>query len=387
MSTADENAAKHLSRTSLRDFGPPVPTDDKAATYATHVLKIMPHEAPLPVLLRHALDLIGIPHHGPWEKVAWWVEFQYQGHSCSLSYEKFGLRLRVRGDLTKERADRILLEIRKKLNTAGRTVEKLLSKKAHNAINSGNVTVANQYRRLRRAYDYFRQRAVNPDFVEDIHEQMEGDGIVKSWSHHVCGKSVMDLNASHDLVASISAYLSVLEHCFVLILPFHDFDPSSDELTQIIGDRWGDKWRRVIGVSDKESKRLRERLGEVVEQWRNPYSHGGFEKGYGATVYVHMEGLGALPVGMSSILDSPRFSFFPLSETDLSKVFGLFDDIDAYLVRTFPHAMAWIESGLDVRFDEEFISQVSHSIENYGNVKKLIEIQSYLDDRAANMDY
>lgn len=387
MSTPDETAAECLSKTALRDFGPPIPADGQEATFATHMLTLTSQEAPVPVLLRHALALIGIPHQGPWEKVAWWVGFQYKEYPCSLAHQKFGLRLRISGDLTEEQADVVLGQIRKKLISAVRTVEALLAETAGDRLNSGNVTVVNQYRQLRRAYDYFRQRAANPDFVEDVNEHGEGNGAVISWSRHVSGKSVMTLNASHDLVAAISAYVSVLEHYFVLALPFLDFDPSSDNLTQIIGNRWGDKWRRVIDRSDQEASRLRERLVEVVERWRNPYSHGGFEKGHGATVYLHTPGLGALPVGMSSVLDSPLFSFHPVSETDIAEVFRLFDDIDAYLVRKLPHAMAWIESGLDVRFDADFIAQVFRSLDMRGNLENLIEVHAYRQDMIDNMDY
>lgn len=338
------------------------------------------------MLLRHALSLIGIPHEGPWEKVAWWVVFQYKGYPCSLAHQKFGLRLRISADLTEERAGVVLRQIQKKLTSAVRTVEALLAETAGDTLNSGNVTVVNQHLQLRRAYDYFRQRAANPELVEDVDESGESPGGGTWWSH-VSGKNVMALNASHDLVAAISAYVSVLEHDFVLVLPFLDFDPSSDNLTEIIGDRWGDKWRRVIDRSDQEAGRLRERLVEVVERWRNPYSHGGFEKGHGATVYLHTPGLGALPVGMSSIRDSPLFSFHPVSEFDVAEVFGLFDDIDAYLVRKLPHAMAWIDSGLNVRFDADFIAQVSSSLESQGDLEKLIDAYAYRQDMINNMDY
>lgn len=145
------------------------------------------------------------------------------------------------------------------------------------------------------------------------------------------------------LVAAISAFLSSLEHDLVLALPFLNFDPTADDLTKIIGDRWAEKWRRVIGHSDPEAVRLGARLAEVVERWRNPYSHGGFEKGHGATVYLHA-GIGALPVGLSNIRDSPLFSYHSVSETDIEGVFALFDEIDTYLAKTVPHAMEWITS-------------------------------------------
>ena len=38
----------------------------------------------------------------------------------------------------------------------------------------------------------------------------------------------MELNAFHDLVAAITAYLSLLEHDLVLALAFSGFDPSTE---------------------------------------------------------------------------------------------------------------------------------------------------------------
>jgi hypothetical protein len=293
--------------------------------------------------------------------------------------------LRVGGDLTDEQADQLLTEMRKKLVSAVRTVEALLAETASDTINAGNVTVVNQHRQLRRAYGYFRERATNPDVVEDVRES--GTSEFGTWSSVLLGKNVMALNASHDLVAAISAFLSSLEHDLVLALPFLDFDPTTDELTNIIGDRWGEKWRRVIGHSDPEAVRLRERLAEVVERWRNPYSHGGFEKGHGATVYLHTPGIGALPVGLSSISDSPLFSFHSVSETDIEGVFALFDEIDAYLAKTVPHAMEWIDSGLDVRFDAEFMTQVADCLESEGDLEKLVDAHAYRQAMIDNRDY
>jgi hypothetical protein len=50
---------------------------------------------------------------------------------------------------------------------------------------------------------------------------------------------------------------------------------------------------------------------------------------------------------------------FPAHETDITQVFELFDDIDSWLESELPEAMKWIDSGLDVRFDEDFRSQLA----------------------------
>lgn len=316
----------------------------------------------------------------------WWTTFTYKGYPCELAHQKFGVRLRIGGNFTEDQASVLLAEIRKKLVAAVRTVEGLLGQSAALTLNAGNVAVVNQHQRLRHAYDYLRARATNPDEVEDVPESGTCDG-GGSWSTFCSGREVMAMHAFHDLVAAILVFLSCLEHDLVLTLPFIDFDPSKDELTRVVGDRWGVKWRRVVGHSDREAVRLRARLTAGVERLRNPYSHGGLGKGYGATVYLHTPELGALPIGLTSIRDSPMFSFHPASDTDIEGVFALFDEIDAYLRRTFVHAFEWIESGLAVRFDAAFRTEVADCIKTKGNLEQLIDQRAYVEDMIANMGY
>jgi hypothetical protein len=75
----------------------------------------------------------------------------------------------------------------------------------------------------------------------------------------------MKLNAFHDLIAAITAYLSRLDHDLVLALAFTDFDPKADNLTDIMGSRWGEKFERVLGHGT-EAAGFRARLTAVVER-------------------------------------------------------------------------------------------------------------------------
>lgn len=382
MTTVDD-AGSWLRQNVLRDFDQPRPRGERDRSLSAYRINITSDEAPLPVLLRHALALIGIQHGGPAEKVAWWVWFTYKGHDCELVYQKFGLRLRVSIDSDEGQANAMLREIVRKLTSAVHTVERVLAEGASAQLEAGNVTVMSQQRRLRYAYEYFRERSMNPTKVEDAAE-VPKDGL---WTSSLLGESAMALHARYDFVAAISAYTSALEHELVLALPFIDFDPVSDSLTEIIGARWGEKWARVVGHRDPEAVKLRERVATVVERWRNPYSHGGFEKGHGATLYLHTPGLGALPVGLSSVRDSPLsgFQFAQLAENE--DAFALFDEVDEWLRAKLPHAFEWIESELDVRYDEAFRREVRQCIEEHGDLAPLIGAHSYREDVARNMDY
>lgn len=64
VSTSKEASGERLSKTALRDFGPPIPHDERDFTLPSYRVTLLPQEAPIPVLLRHALALIGIPHSG-----------------------------------------------------------------------------------------------------------------------------------------------------------------------------------------------------------------------------------------------------------------------------------------------------------------------------------
>lgn len=137
---------------------------------------------------------------------------------------------------------------------------------------------------------------------------------------------------------------------------------------------------------DTQAVRYRERLTQVVEHWRNPYSHGGFEKGHDATIWLHTPGVGALPVGLTRLRTSPLFSLMPAGETAKSEVFELFDEIDAWLESELSEAMQWIHSGLDVQFDLGF-GEMFALARAEGDFKGFLEYHEYRQAMVDNMDY
>ena len=382
--TPDE-AAERLRTTALRDFAPPRGWEDRDRELLSYKFSLMPDSAPVPVLMQYALGLIGLKGGGPGEKVAWWVDFTYKGIDCELAHQKFGVRLYLHADLSEDEAEALHLEIVKKLAAAVRVAESVLTSSAPEILNAGYATVVNQHRRLRHAYNYFRERALNPTHIDDKKESWES-GSGTAWTF-TSGRNVMNMHAFHDLVAAMTAYLSALEHDLVLALTFCDFDPASDALTDVIGSRWGEKWARIVRRDDTEAARLRERLTNAIERWRNPYSHGGFEKGHAATIYLHTPGIGALPIGLTSIRNSPLFSFVPATETDIEGVFALFDEIDAWFAAAVPYAMQWIESGLDVRFDPQFRAHVGQAATSAESFERLIDGYEHRQSIIDNMDF
>ncbi|MFC9251637.1 hypothetical protein [Amycolatopsis thailandensis] len=380
----EAEAGQRLKRTALRDFLS-LPDEMRIDPLPGYTLRVSRDDVPVPVLLRYALKLIGLPSYGPGEKVAWWVDFVYQGERCQLAHQKFGVRLTLATVAPEDDAAKKLARIVKQLRSSLRVVEKLIEDAAPAILGVGKATVVNQHSSLRDAYEYFRERALNPVFIADETTVTEYEGGATGTTF-TSGAIRMRMNAFHDMIAAITAYLSLVEHVLVLALPFRGFDPTNDDLTTIIGWRWGEKFGRLLGTGGDASK-YRQRLTEVVERWRNPYSHGGFEKGHSATIYLHTPGVNAaVPIGLTKVRNSPLFSFLPTNETDIAEVFDLFDEIDTWFKATMPKAMQWIESDLNVRFDEAFRSEVD-AARTDEEFDYLLERTEYHQAMVDNMDF
>lgn len=382
----EAEAGKRLKQTALRDFSPVLAGYERRGK--SYKLTLSRSDAPVPPLFKYALTLIGLEACGPGEKVAWWVNFAYRGEWCELAFQKFGLRLYLVTEKPEAEVQKVQTEIVKKLRASMRVVEKLVLDAAPELLGKGHATVINQHSPLRRAYKYFRERAVDPVLIEDehtTHGPAEGSLFGTMYSFK-SGNIQMRLNAFHDMVAAISAYISLLEHEFVLALAFSDFDPERDDLTKVIGSRWGEKFDRLLGKQASAAE-YRQRLSDVVERWRNPYSHGGFEKGHRATIYLHTPGVNeAVPIGLTRVRSSPLFSFLPVSETEITQVFELFDEVDTWLESELPEAMQWIKSGLAVRYDAEFrkLFALAREEDDFGGFLRFFDHQQEIVD---NMDY
>lgn len=92
------------------------------------------------------------------------------------------------------------------------------------------------------------------------------------------------------------------------------------------------------------------------------------------------------PIGLIETRNSPLFFLFPASENDVADVFTLFDELDEWLTSQMAAAFEWIRSGLAVRFDEEFRTEVEEA-QREGSFTDYLDHTAYRQDMLDNMDY
>jgi hypothetical protein len=347
---------------------------------------------PVPSLLYMALvQVVGCPDLGTADKTLWRVPFRYEGIEAMLAYEKFGVRLYL--DVAEDGggSERLAAEVVGKLNAIVKTIEReSLQDLAERKLENGEVTLRNQHHRLRRAYEHFRAEAEETlaaseaDDTRELGTVEEGDLLSRGISKMFRRLEVGGFNA----IAAINAYFSWLEHVLTLALAFGSTDPAGGTLRDHIGNRWGDKFRRVFDTQDAAANRVLARMHEVAEDYRNTFGHGGFDK-LGATVGVQIEGIGAIPARLTDVRRSPHFELYPFAPVSFAEVTAVLDEVDRFL-REHPatkHAMEFIESGFDVPFDSDSRREYADEMTSDERFRTFLAKRAEELDCLANMEF
>ena len=354
-----------------------------------HGIDLEENLAPLPYMVFICLVVLkGFKSWGRGEKVLWEIPIKYKSFSFLLSHRKFGFRLHYKGE---EPPKNIVKEMIKQLNKAIKIADKLMQPFAKEQIHSGNVTMANRYIRLDMRYRFFRKKAQEAfsrskkkPKTEKNKEEPSFTSIVNSINY----MTRMEREGAYYTVAMLDAYFSKLEHLLVLVIPFLEFDCTKENLVDLISTNWNAKYKRIFDLkTDHKAKILFDRLTTVREKYRNPVTHGDFEK-RGASLYFHLPGLSAVPVCLSSFKDSIYYSFLPVNMDSYKDICALLDEVDAFLRNgKTKYGVMFAETGLDVAFSKESLAEYTVATESDDKFKSFVEGQAYMDMIYMNMDF
>ncbi len=259
---------------------------------------------------------------------------------------------------------------------------------ADKQVKAGNVTVVNSYHKLNMMYRFFRRKA-----KESFRRASRAPTSLEPGKTGLIAP-LMNWRGQHERegayysAAMIDAFFSRLEHVLVLILPFVGFDPVHQDLVAFISSAWSDKFKRIFDIEhNRLAKSLYDQLDSIREKYRNPITHGYFEKA-GASLYFHIPNLGAIPVRLSKFREGLHYSFLPITESSLEEVCCLFDKVDAL----FKSGMAgkgflFAKTGLDIAFDGNSLAEYHSACSSKKSLRDFIYRQAHEDTIVSNMDW
>jgi hypothetical protein len=382
----------------LRGFS--APTTGRPAPGASAFGVKVPWGRPLdPWAIRFFIvDVVGGQDVGRDEKQAWAAPLEVDGSLIWFAFRKFGVSATVYGAETEVAAAGIVTGCMQRMAKAIPVVTRdLVGPLIAEAVTQGAFTVPNKFGYFHGMYAHLRslseETAAKAAVTKPVHET-HGDG---GTSTHFPA-AVLARNAEFEAVGSLFAFFGLLEHLLVIGLAFTEYDPLQEPFGDFLRMNWGEKFKRVVGLKDKDDKLIYDMLKLLADENRNPSAHGGVDRNV-TNIHVHLVGYGAVPTGVTATSQRPTYTFEPELPTSVfpfadyhvlgGSVNG-WEAVDKVLawMRSGPLADAFTygESTLPVWFDDDS-RKALHSASAAGELEEFMDRRSFMIDQASNMDW
>jgi hypothetical protein len=335
-------------------------------------VRLSPDEFPAPHLVLFTLrDLLGLKAMGRREKVAWSLVASFKGVPFEVSLRKFGFQYIVPEDTPEDIRQQLVASLKKAAELAASCLKTF----AEEQMVLANVTIENQYRVFDGAYRFFREQAKN--------------GYENAPSGPLDALLDPTLSqAGYCAGAMLNAYFSLLEHLLVLVLPFTGFEPGDGALRRFASETWDIKFAKLFDLeNDTTARRIREILGGIKKRFRNPISHGGFDK-EGTLFHFHVPGLSSLPALLTKYEVSIERYVTPIPRAVFETLCGQLDECDRLLEESvIGPGVRYARVCLPVSFSKGFRDRCRAAAQSPEVLEALIEQQIEVMDRHVNMDY
>jgi hypothetical protein len=324
----------------------------------------------------------------PVEKVEWFIPLKYKGITFQMGNLKYGFRIYV-FDIDKE--DPIINEFIKRLHSLIKLSDGLISPYLDELMQSGEFTLKNDYYFLFEMYFFYKDKLIeNEKEILKLSEAMKVHDIPRKELIDK-GKEKLGRKAEsfYYFYAMMDSFFSLLEHLCVLLLAMDKDYNSGIENVQdfIFNTNWTEKYNRIFKDYLIFKKRYN-KLHIVKEKYRNTFSHGGFEKN-GNPVFVHVPGVGALPIALSKFKDTVRSTYLPKRNETYEELIKVFDDffVEMESDKTFSRKLKIIKSMRDIIYNYDYHQKYTEAVKSNKKLNDFFKIEDLLLSRYIDMDW
>ena len=313
------------------------------------------------------------------DKVAWSIRFEFRGRHFAFELRKFGLRLRSDDG---ERGDPLLREVHWRARALARIAARhLASVHVPAQLQAGTVTIPNYFDALEWRYRFFRDQA------EALFASLPVLTAANVLEVDLSAYNETSSRAGAFATSCIDAYLSRVDHLFVLSLAFTGDVVERGGLLEFLGASWSKKFcEQLKPGDDPRIAKLYEELVTLRREWRNPWAHGGLKSG-GASFYFHAPGVGALPVSLSKS-EGRQIMDLETPERNFNRALELFDEFDEVLEHDkLRYTYRWARSGLDLPVDAGTRQQARDAMRSPEDFEDFVEGVGRHRDMVDNVEY
>lgn len=322
------------------------------------------------------------------EKVNYYIEFDYKGCFCSAIHKKLGFYVYI-NQKHKQEFIELLKQSREILSNFFQELGKA-------ALNENKFTMENEYYLFKEKFDFFSNKIYDlekeketfkTEKVEEIKAINDISTKIQFSNEYYQIERKYLLEEKYAIETYIDTFYSFLEHILTLLYPFTpNFDLSDPYAKRKIHNprwTWDKKFIDVLS-DDSESTKYLDDLREIKEVYRNRTAHGMFSREL--KVYSEIDGFGRYPIYLGKnylqgFLDD--YSYY-LSFDKFQEIKLLFDKVILLLRETYPGPMIFIEGGALIPVD---VRLLTYNVQDTEEAEKLLEHHLFMLDNQLNMDW
>lgn len=277
------------------------------------------------------VELLGFPHQGPEEKVAWTIPLDFRGILFTLEHRKMGLGLfhpepdRVAADAT---------EIVNRIHKATKEAQPFFDWLADTQVAQSAMNVANHSQPLYERYRYLRQLAQQHfEALEQRKAERRAAAAAKTdlsdMLEHWMADRYTEPQPDWLALSAVEAYFSWTEHALIHVAILQGSITTGAEVATLASGDWTGKFKAAIDLTEPGANTLLDRVLAVRQDLRNHVAHGAFGK-QGEAFSFHSPA-GAVPVLLPHRTGPQHFRFGNGLDFDARQVFQVLDDFEAFM--------------------------------------------------------
>lgn len=330
------------------------------------------------------VDLLGYKNLGQSEKVSWSVPIDYNGTAYLLEHRKLGMGL-FASDKNNQKSE--CQEIVKRINKAIKIAQPYFEWISSEAAKKSELNVLNHSLRLHDRYFFLieESRKKANEALSRKDEIIRTQHSENSWSVHM---PYFELKRESEWLAlsAIDAFFSFTEHVFIHagILKGHLL--TGEDVANFADKDWATKFKICLEIQDSSIKPHYDALVAIKRQIRNYMAHGAFGKN-GEAFQIH-SGAGAVPLFMPHQKGSSRFCMQRGTEFQEEEALNAIEEfMQLYWDSNIFPEVIYIKSALPSILTYASDSTYSSAMASTEDMESFVEYQTFVHERAANMDW
>jgi hypothetical protein len=323
-----------IFRRQLRGFGTADAAPDERDRVATRKLPVssVAYEPVFALLLRCG-GAFEEPVSG---RYGWSLHFSLSGRVCQLRWSKAGIRLNLFGSAEGRDDDEDAAAIAQRLLSAAKSFYvRAVKPRLGPSIASGQATVMNQVPRYRGMVEFHRRAISDADAAATEAEPatvQDGDAsaAVLRFVQHSLRPMYEDQQQAYRATAFVAGYFSWVQHLLVILTA--SSPAAADEgfsLTSLLRAQWAAQFDFAYPPPhDPATKQLKDDLGELAAEFRNPLLHGGGGRFADGLMVEWASGHQIMAVNPDALTDQYMFLQPALTHEQVVHLLDLVDRID-----------------------------------------------------------